>query len=104
MVTDILGVLPEGQGYFGLRETETHCNIWDWDQLRLIRVKGTAKLFLPDEDIENSILTQFADYFSPEVRAIKVDDDGLLTRVSIDPREDDTFFVGYIPSRSVRYP
>lgn len=90
----------EGQGYFGVREnpaTETHCNVWDWDQLRLIKVKGTAKLFPPEEDVEISILAQFADYLSPEVRAITVNDDGLLTGVSTDPEEDDTFFVGYLP-------
>ncbi|KAJ5333668.1 uncharacterized protein N7506_007451 [Penicillium brevicompactum] len=90
----------EGQGYFGPREdpvTETHCNVWDWDQLRLIKVKGTAKLFPPEEDVETSILAQFADYLSPEVRAITVNDDGLLTGVSTDPEEDDTFFIGYLP-------
>lgn len=90
----------EDQSYFGPRErptTETHCNVWDWDQLRLIKVKGTAKLFSPDEDIENSVLTQFVDFLLPEVRAIVVDDDGLLTGVSTDPIEDETFFVGYIP-------
>jgi len=90
----------EGQGYFGSREnptTETHCNVWDWDQLRLIKVKGTAKLFPPEEDVENSILAQFANYLSPEVRAITVDDDGFLTGISTDPEEDDTFFIGYLP-------
>ncbi|KAJ5468929.1 hypothetical protein N7475_006681 [Penicillium sp. IBT 31633x] len=90
----------KGQGYFGPREnptTETHCNVWDWDQLRLIKVKGTAKLFPPDGDVETSILAQFAGYLSPEVRVITVNDDGLLTGVSTDPEEDDTFFVGYIP-------
>lgn len=90
----------EGQGYFGPREnpaTETHCNVWDWDQLRLIKVKGTAKLFPPQEDVETSVLAKFADYLSPEVRAITVDDDGLLTGVSTDPEEDDTFFIGYLP-------
>lgn len=90
----------EGQSYFGPREnprTQTHCNVWDWDQLRLIKVKGTAKLFPPDEDVENSVLAQFADYLSPEVRAITVDDEGLLTGVSTDPKEDDTVFVGYLP-------
>lgn len=90
----------EGQGYFGLSEnpnTETHCNVWDWDQLRMVKVKGTAKLFLPDEDIEVPILAQLADYLSPEVRAITVDDDGLLTGVSTDPEEDDTLFVAYLP-------
>ncbi|KAH8429391.1 uncharacterized protein LDX57_007055 [Aspergillus melleus] len=90
----------EGQGYFGPREnplTETHCNVWDWDQLRLIKVKGTAKLFRPEEDVEVSVLAQFADYLSPEVRAITVDNDGLLTGVSTDPEEDDTFFIAYLP-------
>ncbi|KAL5339675.1 hypothetical protein BJX70DRAFT_407981 [Aspergillus crustosus] len=61
----------EGQGYFGRREnpvTGTHCNVWDWDQLRLIKVG-----------------------------AITVDDDGLLTGVSTDPEGDDTFFIGYLP-------
>ncbi|OQD92495.1 hypothetical protein PENSOL_c041G11473 [Penicillium solitum] len=66
-----------GQGYFGSRDnpqTETHCNVY----------------------IENSVLAQFADYLSPEVRAITVDDDGLLTGVSTNP-EEETFFIGYIP-------
>ena len=89
-----------GQSYFGPRErptTESHCNVWDWDQLRMIKVKGTAKLFPPDEDVENLVLAQFADYLAPGVRAITVDDDGLLTGVSTDPEEDATFFIGYIP-------
>ncbi|KAJ5420535.1 hypothetical protein N7465_003054 [Penicillium sp. CMV-2018d] len=61
----------EGQGYFGPREnpaTETHCSVWDWDQLRWTKVKGTAKLFPPGEDVETSVLAQFADYLSPETR------------------------------------
>ncbi|KAJ5155703.1 hypothetical protein N7492_008506 [Penicillium capsulatum] len=90
----------EGQTYFGPREnpmTETHCNVWDWDRLRMVKVKGTAKLFPPDEDVEVPILAQFADYLSPEVRAITVDDDGLLAGVSTDPEEDDTLFVAYLP-------
>lgn len=90
----------EGQNYCGPSEnptTETYCNVWDWDQLRMIKVKGTAKLFPPEEDSELSILARLADYLSPEVRAITVDDDGLLTGVSTDPREDDTLFLAYIP-------
>jgi hypothetical protein len=88
----------EGQGYFGARENtcnKTHCNVWDWDQLRLIKVKGTTKIFPPQEDVETSILAQFADYLSTEVRAITVNDDGLLTGASTDPEEEDTFLVGY---------
>ncbi|KAJ5946185.1 hypothetical protein N7454_003024 [Penicillium verhagenii] len=90
----------EGQGYFGPREnplTESHCNVWDWDRLRMVKVKGTAKLFPPDEDLEIPILAQFANYLSPEVLAVTVDDDGLLAGVSTDPEEDDTPFVAYLP-------
>ncbi|KAJ5201496.1 uncharacterized protein N7498_006159 [Penicillium cinerascens] len=90
----------EGQNYRGPSEnptTETYCNVWDWDQLRMVKIKGTAKLFPREEDIELSILAQFADYLSPEVRAITVDDDGLLTGVSTDPEEDDTLFLAYLP-------
>ncbi|CAG8065458.1 unnamed protein product [Penicillium salamii] len=35
----------EGQNYHGPSEnptTQTYCNVWDWDQLRMIKVKGTA--------------------------------------------------------------
>lgn len=90
----------EGQGYFSLSDnpiTETHCNVWDWDQLQMVKVKGTAKLFPPDEDVEVPILAQFADYLSREVRAITVNDNGLLTGVSTDLEEDDTLFVAYLP-------
>ncbi|KAJ4286285.1 hypothetical protein N0V90_013319 [Kalmusia sp. IMI 367209] len=92
--------MSQGQGYFGLSEnpkTETHCNVWDWDQLRMIKVKGTAKLFPPEEDVEVSTLARFADHLSPEVRAVTVDDEGLISEVSTDPSEDDTTFVGYLP-------
>ncbi|OQE23283.1 hypothetical protein PENFLA_c011G03506 [Penicillium flavigenum] len=90
----------EGQNYRGPSEnpsTDTYCNVWDWDQLRMVKVKGTAKLFPPEEDRELSILARFVDYLSPEVRAITVDDDGLLTGVSTDLKEDDTLFPAYIP-------
>ena len=78
----------------------------------MIKIKGSAKLFPPEEDIELSILAQFADYPSLEIRAITVDDDGLLTGVSTDPEEDDTIFLAYPPfsmcesladCRTVRY-
>ena len=90
----------EGQCYFGPDDyprTETHCNVWDWDRLRMVKVKGTAKLFPPDEDVEIPIFAPLADYLSSEVRAITVDDDGFLTGLSTDPEEDDTLFVAYIP-------
>ncbi|CRG92780.1 hypothetical protein PISL3812_09847 [Talaromyces islandicus] len=95
--------LSEGQGYFGPRENpkaETHCNVFDWDQLRMIKVKGTAKLFPPDEDVECPVLAQFADFLSPEVTAVTVDDDGLLTGISTDPEEDDTMFIAIPSSKS----
>jgi len=92
--------MSEGQGYFGSSEnpqTITHCNVWDWDQLRMIKVKGTAKLFPPDEDVEVPILAQFADYLSPKVSAVTVDDEGLISEISTDLDEDDTMFIGYPP-------
>ncbi|KAH6706413.1 kinase-like domain-containing protein [Leptodontidium sp. MPI-SDFR-AT-0119] len=63
----------------------------------MIKVKGTAKLFPPDEDVEVPILARFADYLSPEVRAVTVDDQGLISEVSKDPKEEDLFFIGYLP-------
>ncbi|KAJ5372928.1 hypothetical protein N7517_004934 [Penicillium concentricum] len=72
-------------------------NVWDWDQLRMIKVRGTVKLFPPDGNVELSVLAPLADYLSPEVRAITVDDDGLLTEISTDPEEDDTMFIAYPP-------
>lgn len=88
----------EGQGYFGDLEdptTEAECNVWDWDQLRMIKIKGTARLFPPDQDLEIQVLASLADHLSPKVTAITVDAEGLLTRVSTDPEEDDTLFVAY---------
>ena len=90
----------EGQNYYGPSDnpsTKAYCNVWDWDQLRMIKIRGSAKLFPPEEDIELSILARFADYLSPEIRAITVDDDGLLTGVSTDPEEDDAIFLAYPP-------
>lgn len=42
-------------------------------------------------------MAQFADFLSPEVRAVTVDENGLLAGVSTDPEEDDTPFVAYPP-------
>jgi serine/threonine protein kinase len=67
----------------------------------MIKVKGTAKLFPPDEDVECPVLAQFADFLSPEVTAVTVDDDGLLVGISTDPEEDDTMFIAYLPFSSV---
>ncbi|KAJ5179216.1 hypothetical protein N7492_002426 [Penicillium capsulatum] len=94
----------EGQGYFGPRDnptTETHCNVWDWDQLRMVKVKGTAKLFPPEVETEILVFAQFADLLSPEIHAITVNDDGLLTGVSTDPEEDNTMFTGYLSFSNV---
>lgn len=77
--------------------TEIECSVWDWDQLRMIKVKGTAKLLRPEEDVEVLILAQLMDYLSPEVRAITVDDDGLLTGVSTNPEEEQDYFLAYLP-------
>lgn len=92
--------LSTGQHFRGDSEnpaTYAFCNIWDFDQLRWIKVKGTAQVFPPEKDLETSIFAQFADSLSPEIRAVTVNNDGLLTGVSTDPKEDDSLFVGYIP-------
>lgn len=96
--------MSEGQSYFGPSEnprTVTHCDVWDWDQLRMIRIKGTAKLFPRGEDVEVSILERFMDYLSPEASAVTVNDDGLISKVTTDLEDDDTVFVGYLPFSAV---
>jgi hypothetical protein len=42
-------------------------------------------IYLYTLQLQTSVLAQFADYLSPGVRAITVDDDGLLIGVSTDP-------------------
>ena len=72
----------KGQIYFGPSEeprTEAHCNVWDSDRLQMFKVRGTAKLFQPDENVDIPTLAQFVDYGSPQIRAVTDDDDGLLT-------------------------
>lgn len=63
----------------------------------MVKVKGTAKLFKPGEDVEIKVFAQFADYLPPAVHAITVDDNGLLTGVSTDLEEDETLFLAYLP-------
>ncbi|KAJ8120027.1 hypothetical protein ONZ43_g3155 [Nemania bipapillata] len=92
--------MPQGKGYFGPDEnpkTRADCDVWDWDQLRMIKVKGTAKLLRPYEDDEIPILERFVDYLSPAIHSVTVNDDGLISEVSTDPKEDDTLFIGYLP-------
>lgn len=94
----------DGGIYFGVAEdpnTEAFLNVWDWDQLRMIKLKGTAKIFPPDEGYETQILAQFADYLSPEVCTVTFDDDGLITTVSTDRDEDETIFVPYFPFATI---
>ncbi|KAF7858915.1 hypothetical protein EAF04_008956 [Stromatinia cepivora] len=76
-------------------KAKSRCNVWDCDQLRMIKLKATAKLFPPDESKELPILAQFADFLSPEIRAVELDNDGLICGVSNDPEEDDRFLVPY---------
>lgn len=90
----------ESQGYFGEPEdpdVEAYCNIWDWDQLRMVKLKGTGRLFPPEENLEVFVLAQFADNLAPGVYAVMVDDDGLLSAISTDPLDDDVLFLAYIP-------
>lgn len=68
----------------------------------MVKVKGTGALFPPEENAELPVFAQFADYLSPEVHTLTVDDNGLLTGVSTDPEEDDTPFVAYLPFSMVQ--
>ncbi|APA08479.1 hypothetical protein SS1G_02174 [Sclerotinia sclerotiorum 1980 UF-70] len=77
-------------------------NIWDWDQLRMIKIKGFLTNLPAEEEVERSILAQFADYLSPEVRAVQLDPDGLIYGVSLDPEENETSFVPYPPFSIVK--
>ncbi|KAL1896951.1 uracil permease [Ceratocystis pirilliformis] len=63
----------------------------------MIKAQGTAKLFPPGEDIEDPILARFADCVLSKVRAAMVDDEGLISKISTNPEDDDTVFVGYLP-------
>ncbi|KAG4441811.1 hypothetical protein IFR05_002735 [Cadophora sp. M221] len=67
----------------------------------MVKLKGTSKIFPPDEGHEIQILARFADYLSPQVRAATFDDDGLITGVSTDPYEDDTIFPPHFPFATV---
>lgn len=89
-------------GSFDDPKAEVECSVWDWDQLRMIKVKGTAKLLPLEGDVEVSILARIADYLSPEVREITVDDDGLLIKTSTDPKEDTFYLVPYLPFELVK--
>jgi hypothetical protein len=94
----------DGGGYLGSTENpQTRCfvNVWDWDQLRMFKLNGTAKVFPLEEDRQCRILAQFVDYLSPEVCAIDIDDDGLITGVSADPEEDETMFVPHFTFSSI---
>ena len=61
----------------------------------MVTIHDTAKRFPPEADAEVEIFAQYADLLSPTVRAITVDDDGLLVGISTDPKDDCTPFVPY---------
>lgn len=88
-------------GRDGDPQAETKCNVYDWDQLRMVTVKGTAKVLPQGEDKEIPILAQFANYLSLEVHSVTVDDDGLLSGVSTDLQEDSAPFAAYLPFSTV---
>ncbi|KAL4910852.1 hypothetical protein BDW74DRAFT_172313 [Aspergillus multicolor] len=91
---------PEGQSYNGPEDdpaTEADCNVWDWDQLRLIKIRGPAHLFPGDKDLEYLTLAKVADHLSPSVTSVNVNSDGLIKALSTDPEEDETLFLVYLP-------
>ncbi|KAL4791601.1 hypothetical protein BDV19DRAFT_392946 [Aspergillus venezuelensis] len=72
----------DSQSYYGRSanpRTEVHCRVWDWDQLRLITIKGTAKVLRPEEEVEIPVVERFIDHLSPDVHAITLDENGLIT-------------------------
>lgn len=60
----------------------------------MVKVKGIAKLSLPDKDVRFRFC--LADYLSPEVSAVTVNNDGLLTENSTVPNKDDIIFLAYL--------
>lgn len=76
---------------------DAECNVWDWDQLRMVKLKGIVKLFPAEEDREVPILAQFADLLAPEICTVSLNEDALIYDVSTDTSEDATWFVGYLP-------
>ncbi|KAI3340403.1 hypothetical protein F4824DRAFT_497354 [Ustulina deusta] len=94
--------MSEGQTSFGSSgnpKTQTHCNDWDWDwdRLRMVKIKGTAKIKPPNEDVEVPILKRFVDYLLPKVRAVMVDNDLLISQVATDPQKDGIYILLDIP-------
>ncbi|KAL3469309.1 kinase-like domain-containing protein [Aspergillus californicus] len=87
----------------GLREVQMRMredskrSVWDWDRLQVVNLRGTAKVFPLDEDLEVQTLANLADHLSPKVYAISVDDDGLLTGASTDLEDDRSLFIAYLP-------
>lgn len=89
-------------GYFGSEDwpkEETECSVWDWDQLRLIKMKGMNMIFDPEAERfhERRILAPIIDYLSPNVCAITVDEKGLISELSTDLEDDDSFFLAHHP-------
>lgn len=68
----------------------------------MIKDQGHRQTVSAREDKECLFLAKFADYLSPEVLVVIVNDDGLLTGVSTDSNEDDSLFVAYIPFSMIK--
>lgn len=95
----------DGSSYFSSPddpEAETRCRVWDFDRRRMVSIKGTAKLFRPEQCIEEQIMARFADVISSNIYSVTVDDDGMMTGFSDDPKEDITHFVAYLPFSIVK--
>ena len=74
---------------------EIATNSFDWDQRRMLTIKGKVEQFPPFEDKEPLIIARHIDNLSPSVHAFTVDDEGLLVGVSTDEKDDRTFFISY---------
>lgn len=70
---------PLVQAYFGPVDdlaAECYCSLWDWDQLRLIKVQGTAKFFPLEDDADTSIFAHYLDYHDVPIEVGLLMDDG----------------------------
>lgn len=70
--------------------------MWDADQLRTLVIRGTIKVLGVMEGKECAVLSKFVDQLSPEVKAVSVDDDGLLTAISNDLKDDQTWHLPFL--------
>lgn len=81
---------------------EITVDFFDWDQRRMLTIKGTVVQFPLFEDKEPPVIAQHIYNLSPKVCAFTVDKDGLLIGVSTDEEDDPTPFIPYLRFSDVK--